>query len=365
MTGSVDTIVWHVSADEEHRNRWTPAACFATGRTCATSAKSSAAPPQEQDLRSVLAIKAFRRLWISLSLSSLGDWLGFLATTSAGQSAHGDVFNKVVRRLPGSCSCGCSRLCSSARSPGPGPTSSTGAGTMVVTDVLRFGFLLSVPLFPHLWWLLIASFLIECASLFWIPAKEASIPNLVPRNQLEAANQLNLVTTYGFGAVAAGVVRCAGLPEPRVGAQPVVLQDPTRSTSRSISTQATFLVSALTIINLSEISKARAAEDRDGSNGEQVGVFRSITEGMRFLGTQRWLKGLVLGVCGATGGGCRRDRVVATVCGGFAGVVTLPTARCSGAVFVGLASGMFLGPRFIGTFSRRAGGRAGASSRAA
>src|SRR4051795_8029555 len=39
-------------------------------------------PPGEVEVRSVLAIPAFRRLWIALSLSSLGDWLGFVATTT-------------------------------------------------------------------------------------------------------------------------------------------------------------------------------------------------------------------------------------------------------------------------------------------
>jgi len=64
--------------------------------------------------------------------------------------------------------------------------------TMVVSDVLRFGLFLTIPL-AHLFvsqsetlaWLYIASFLIECISLFWTPAKDASVPNLVRRDQVE------------------------------------------------------------------------------------------------------------------------------------------------------------------------------------
>jgi dTMP kinase len=111
-------------------------------------------------------------------------------------------------------------------------------------------------------------------------------------------------------------------------------------------------VSALTIVNLRQISSARPRGTADGSAGEQIGLFRSIAEGIRFLGSQRWLKGLVLGICGATAAGAAviglSQRFAHDLQGGNAAYGML-----FGAVFVGLASGMFLGPRLIGTFSRR------------
>ena len=77
--------------------------------------------------------------------------------------------------------------------------------TMVICDVARFALFLSIPLVGTLTWLFVATFLIEVASLVWIPAKEATVPNLVPRERLEAANQLSLFTTYGSAPVAAVV----------------------------------------------------------------------------------------------------------------------------------------------------------------
>ena len=77
--------------------------------------------------------------------------------------------------------------------------------TMVVCDLARFALFLSIPLVGTLWWLFVATFLIEVASLVWIPAKEATVPNLVPRERLETANQLSLFTTYGSAPVAAAV----------------------------------------------------------------------------------------------------------------------------------------------------------------
>src|SRR4051794_25048701 len=38
------------------------------------------------DVRGVLALPTFRRMWIALSVASLGDWLGLLALTAYAQS---------------------------------------------------------------------------------------------------------------------------------------------------------------------------------------------------------------------------------------------------------------------------------------
>ena len=51
--------------------------------------------------------------------------------------------------------------------------------TMVVCDLLRFALFASIPLVDNLIWLFVAQFLIEALSLFWIPAKEAAVPNLL------------------------------------------------------------------------------------------------------------------------------------------------------------------------------------------
>lgn len=45
--------------------------------------------PEPEELRGVLSYPAFRKLWIALGLSSLGDWLGLLATTSLGATLAG------------------------------------------------------------------------------------------------------------------------------------------------------------------------------------------------------------------------------------------------------------------------------------
>ncbi len=124
--------------------------------------------------------RGFRRLYLALVLSSFGDWLGFLATTAfatqlvdgfgAQSYAVGGVL--AFRLLPAVVL---------------GPVAGVLAdrfdrrGLMVVSDLLRFGLFLSIPLVGSLLWLLVATLLVEVLSLFWIPAKEASVPNLVRR----------------------------------------------------------------------------------------------------------------------------------------------------------------------------------------
>src|SRR5215207_7147066 len=140
-----------------------------------------------------------------MSLSSFGDWLGLLAITATATSlvngfaaanfALGGVL--LFRLLPAIVL---------------GPLAGAFADrfdrrkTMVITDVIRFGLFASIPLVDNLIWLFVAQFLIEAISLFWIPAKDAAVPNMLRKDQLEPANQLSLVTTYGLTPVLAAIV---------------------------------------------------------------------------------------------------------------------------------------------------------------
>ena len=155
------------------------------------------------DIRGVLAIKPFRRLWQAMALSSLGDWLGLLATTALAQQLAGDNYAKanfaiagvfIVRLLPAVVL---------------GPLAGVIADRfdrrrmMVLCDILRCALFISIPVVGNYLWLYIATVLIESVSLFWSPAKEASVPNLVPRHHLEGANQVSLLAAYGSAPIAA------------------------------------------------------------------------------------------------------------------------------------------------------------------
>jgi dTMP kinase len=303
--------------------------------------------PAAHDLRGVLQIKPFRRLWIALSLSSLGDWLGLLATTalaahlsgsfSEQNFAIGGVF--VVRFLPALVF---------------GPVAGAFADrfdrrkTMVTCDVIRCLLLVSIAAFHSLPWLFGASFLIETASLFWIPSKEASVPNLVERRRLEAANQLSLITTYGSAPVAALLFALlAKFNDALAHGIHFFTSNPTDIALYLDS--ATFLVSALTVATLKEISGRRNRGTADGT--EDVGIFRSITEGWRFVAETPLVRGLVIGILG----GFAASACVIALARPFSQVLGGGDAGYGlmfGSVFTGLAIGMFVGPRLVRDFSR-------------
>ena len=50
------------------------------------------AAPKQQETRGVLAIPAFRKLWNSMVFSSIGDWLGLLATTAMAAQLSGGSY---------------------------------------------------------------------------------------------------------------------------------------------------------------------------------------------------------------------------------------------------------------------------------
>ena len=288
---------------------------------------------------------AFRRLWVVLAVSSFGDWLGLLATTALAAQLAGDFRAQtfaiggvlVVRLLP-----------DLVLTPFAGAFADRfdRRRTMVVCDTLRFALFLSIPLVGSLTWLIVASFLIECVTLFWMPAKEATVPRLVPRDRLEPAMQLNLVTTYGAAPVAAAVFSLLSLGANTLGG---VLPgpDPNPVLLALYANAATFLFAALAVSRIHEITGRRTERPED-----KGGLLRSILEGWRFVGHSALVRGIVVGMLGAFAAG---GAVIATGRlyaeqrgGGDAGYGVL-----FGAVFIGLAGGMALGPRLLTGFSRR------------
>ena len=299
-----------------------------------------------QRIRAVLRVRDFRRLWIVMSFSSFGDWLGLLATTAlaaeladgyaAANFALGGVL--VVRLLPAVIF---------------GPLAGAFADRfdrrklMVVADFGRFALFLSIPLVGELWWLFVATFLVECISLFWIPAKEASVPNLIRKDQLEEANQVSLVTTYGITPVAAALVFSAMALLTRLLADRFAFFDANRVDLALYINALTFLASALTV------QRIRGISGRSVAGGPQAqGVLRLVVEGWRFIGHTPLVRGLIIGILGAFAAGGAvigtGKTYAASLGGGDATYGIL-----FGAVFVGLGLGMGLGPKVARDLSRR------------
>ena len=287
-------------------------------------------------VRSVLAIPAFRRLWLVTSVAGICDWLSLLALSAlatqltTGYQAQSFALGGVVatKLLP-------SLLL--------GPLAGALADRfdrrrlMVICDVSRFLLFFSIPVIGSLTWLFIATFLIEICAMFWIPAKDASVPNLLRRpDQVETANQLNLVMTYGVSVItASGLFTLLSSTERVFGW--------TRFDTVQIALGGSglaYLVIALTVLlRIPEIS-GRAREHHEMAPG----VLAMIRDGATFVTRTPLVRGLVVGIVGAFVAG-----------GTVIGTATLYAKSLGGgnaaygllfaSVFVGLAIGMGVAPR--------------------
>jgi dTMP kinase len=301
-----------------------------------------------------MRVTPFRRLWYCTALSSLGDWLGLLALTALASSlVHGYAQKNyalsgvlVVQLLPAIVL---------------GPFAGAFADrfdrrlTMVITDALRFVLFLTIPL-AHLVvdsrqtlaWLYVANFLIQCLSLFWMPAKDASVPNLVRRDQIEAANQVSLITTYGLTPVLGAalfsllslITKVLGRHLDFFQAQPVNLA--------LYLNAGTFLFGAIIVYFIKEISGNRQGKRPE----EQPGLLYLLREGASFIKSSRLIGGLIIGLVGAFAAGG------AVIGAGKTFVTSLGGGNAAygvlfGSVFVGLGTGMAFGPLITRELSRR------------
>jgi len=302
----------------------------------------------------VLSIRPFRRLWIALSLSSLGDWLSLLALTALafeltgrhGATAQGAAVGAVW-------------LTSLLPALVLGPVAGAVADrfdrrmNMIVGDVVRAVLYLSIPLdlsvgfVNKLAWMYVVQFLASCASLFWTPAKDATVPNLVPPERLEQANQLSLLGTYGTAPIAGLVFGLLALISRALG--PVSHYFAANQVNLALYFNvATFVVSAITVVTLREIPRRRA-----GGEISAPSVAKTIIEGWRFIGKTQVVRGIIIGMVGAFAAagvvvGLGQVYVTHTLNGGGAGWGIVFSA-----IFVGLAMGMFVGLRILRGFSRR------------
>jgi len=143
--------------------------------------------------KDLLTHPAFSKLLAAQTISSLGDWVGFVAVAALVKRLGGDVGAyavagvMVARMLPAILF---------------GPIAGALVDRvdrkkiMIIADVSRGALYATMPFLGKLWAIFLLSFVIESLSLLWSPARDASLPNLVPRRQLANANSLGLVTTY-------------------------------------------------------------------------------------------------------------------------------------------------------------------------
>lgn len=257
-------------------------------------------------IRSVLAIRPFRRLWGVSFICSMGDWLSLLALTGLITKLTNDyaiqnyAFAGVVltQLLPGLLFAPFGGLLADKFDR---------RKVMVVCDVMRAALLVSIAVIGSPIWLLVANFLVGCCQLLWIPSKDAAVPNLLRRkDQVETANQLALVMTWGISVIAG-----AGLYALLYGISQQVFHVRLDDTGMGMATiivmiNALFYLTSAIIVatRIPELSirvapAAPVQPDGEQKPQEQPGLWALLREGLRFIRSTRLVRGLLIGMTGA------------------------------------------------------------------
>ena len=304
------------------------------------------AAPAPQATRGVLAIPAFRKLWNSMLFSSLGDWLGLLATTAMAQQLSGGSYATANFAIAGVF---IARLLPAVFL---GPIAGVIADRfdrrrlMFNVDIMRAALYISIPIVNTYFWLYTAMILVECLTLFWSPAKEASVPNLVPRDKLESANQVSLLAAYGTAPIAAILFSILTLLSSAIAAiSPLI---PSNSIDIALYINAlSFLFAAWTIFGIKEIPKGAASKNDNSSN-----VGQSLIQGWKAVSESKIIRGLIIGMVGAFSAAGAVIGLARTFVGDLGGG-DAAYGVLFGAVFTGLAIGIAFGPKIFAQFSRR------------
>jgi dTMP kinase len=296
--------------------------------------------------RRVLAIKPFRRLMGVSFLCSTADWLtllgltGYVTKLTESYTAQNFAFTGVVLTLllPGLIFAPLGGLLADKFDR---------RVIMVLADLARFGLLVSIAIVGSPVWLFVANFLVGLSSTLWIPSKDAAAPNLLRRkDQVETANQLGLVVTYGlavvsgagFYALLSGLPQMLSLPEGTTGefglARMVV-----------VITGVLYLCSAMVVWRIPELSLRNVHDEPLRPAGEdKPSMLQMIKDGITFVRSTKLVRGLLIGMVGAFAAG---GAVVGSAKPYAHSLLAGDTAfgMMFVAIFVGLALGMAGSPK--------------------
>jgi dTMP kinase len=211
-------------------------------------------------------------------------------------------------------------------------------------DYVRGALFITIPIVGTLWWVFVVTVLVEIVSLVWLPAKDATVPNLVPRHRLEAANQISMATTYGSALPAAALFTALTMVDNLYRNLFVDWLGPIDLAL--YFNGLSFIISGVVISRLTQIPRGPATGADTGS------PLRVVIDGWKYVAGTPVVRGLVVGIVGAfaAGGvviGLART-FVADLGGGEPGYGVL-----FGTVFLGLGIGMWFGPRLLVGLSRR------------
>ena len=240
----------------------------------------------------------FFRLWLAQVVSSLGDWIGLIAVIALAERIGGSNFSiafvLTARMLPGFFLASVGGVLVDRRDR---------RRVMVVCDIGRGLCLGLLPLCNAVWQLFVISLAIEILTLLWTPAKEASVPNMVAKEQLSTANSLSLAAAYGTFPVAGVIFATLAKVAQFVGHHAPAL-DVLKTDQESLAIYfdvLTFFASAAFISTLA--LPKRKGNGREKGRIDLGATLRELREGWQFIGSSRIVRAVMIGLATGLFGG--------------------------------------------------------------
>jgi MFS family permease len=240
----------------------------------------------------LLGESSFRRLLIGQAVSSLGDWVGTFALIAAALNLTGEPLAVggvlVIRLLP--------------------PVFAAPLGgvladrvdrrfLMISTNLIMAGLIAVVP-FVNLAGLYIIAFVSESFALLFLPARDATVPDLVGRSALAQANGMVLASSYG--AIPIGAALFSGL---RLAARHVPSWIPFSETLAERPLIIPFFFDTVTFLVAAAMFAGITLPARQRPMGDDLHMFQGVREAFRFALRHPGMRALATGVAVSMLGG--------------------------------------------------------------
>jgi dTMP kinase len=236
--------------------------------------------------------RGFRRLLIGQAVSGIGDWVATLAfialafDLTQNQTAVAVVL--VLRLLPPIFAAPVGGLLADRMDR---------RLIMVTCDLSRAALIILVPFFG-IGMLYVFAFVHECISLLFLPARDASVPLLVPDRGdiLPVAN--GLILGSSFGSIPLAAAAFAGL---RLVVSHIPTWVPFADVAREHPTAFAFFFDAATFVfSAAMIARIKIPKE---SRGEDIHLFRGLAEAFRYVWRTPLLRSLAAGLVVSMFGG--------------------------------------------------------------
>lgn len=238
----------------------------------------------------LLKTGSFKKLFIGQAVSGLGDWVatfGFIALAyDLTHNTNYVAWILIIRLVPPLLAAPFGGILADRLPRRP---------LMISLDIARAGLMALVP-FMNIWLIFVIAFVHEFLALFYYPARDSALPDLVPRKLLPAANGLILASSYGTlpiaGAIFSSVRNTSSL---------VPTWFPLHQTINQRPASLVFFLDSLTFLFSAFMVYMMTIPHRAGH--KKSGLRAEFMEGVRYIWSNRPVRLLALGILMAMFGG--------------------------------------------------------------